>query len=145
MSEETAPEVTGRSERRPLTLDQIARLALPGLGVIMPRISWRYWTLYYAAKQGNWALARFEAHEIRELMGLGTLTRPKYQAHLEEFVRERLAPIEKAIERRDWKAFEAAYQEGTQAANGYHEANDKPFIVWKLPDHPPPGLDLGPL
>ena len=31
-----------------------------------------------------------------------------------------------------------------EAANAYHELRDKPYIRWKLPDAPPPDLDLTP-
>ena len=30
------------------------------------------------------------------------------------------------------------------AGNAYHELKDKPYIIWKLPDTPPPDLDLRP-
>jgi hypothetical protein len=29
-------------------------------------------------------------------------------------------------------------------ANAYHELKEKPYIRWKLPDAPPPDLDLTP-
>jgi hypothetical protein len=31
-----------------------------------------------------------------------------------------------------------------QSANGYHELYNKGFIRWRLPDQPPPDLDLTP-
>ena len=30
------------------------------------------------------------------------------------------------------------------AANAYHELKEKPYIYWKLPDAPPPDMDLRP-
>ena len=32
-----------------------------------------------------------------------------------------------------------------ESANAYHEEYDKGFLRWKLPDSPPPDLDLTPL
>jgi hypothetical protein len=29
-------------------------------------------------------------------------------------------------------------------ANAYHDEYDKPFIRWRIPDHPPPDLDMTP-
>ena len=36
------------------------------------------------------------------------------------------------------------HEAAIEAANAYHELKEKPYIYWKLPDTPPPDLDLRP-
>ena len=134
----------GWSGKRYFTLDDLAVIQ-PGLNRIMPDIGTRYWKLYYAAKEGNWVLADFQLGEIKELMELGMVTRPKYEEDLDTFVRDDLGAIEDGIKAKDWEEFEVAFQQGVRNANDYHKSNDKPYIQWKLPEQPPPDLDLTPL
>lgn len=109
----------------------------------MPEIGQRYWKLYYAAKAGNWALAKFQVGEIEELMDLGAIVRPKYEVELGKFIQDDLGNIKKSIENQDFAAFEEAFQLGTRNSNNYHKLFEKP-IVWKLPSSAPPDLDLTP-
>ena len=73
------------------------------------------------------------------------VTRPKYEEDLDTFVRDDLGAIEDGIKAKDWEKFEVAFQQGVRNANDYHKSNDKPYIQWKLPEQPPPDLDLTPL
>ena len=144
MSTEETTKPAGWSGHKYFTIDDLAVLQ-PGLARIMPEIGQRYWKLYYAAKAGNWTLAQFQLGEIRELMELGMITRPKYEENLEAYIKENLGAIEAGIKAHDWKRVEEAFHQGIRDANDYHKLNDKEFIVWKLPDYPPPDLDLTPL
>ena len=111
----------------------------------MPEIGDRAWKLYYAAQAGNWPLARFQAQEIRGLMDLCGFTRPKYDADLKQFLEKCWTGLEEAIAAEDFTAFETRFRRSVESGNAYHRTYDKPFIVWKLPDNPPPDLDLRPL
>ena len=144
MSTEETTKPVGWSGKTYLSIDDLAVIQ-PGLARIMPEIGQRYWKLYYAAKAGNWVLAEFQLGEIRELMELGMITRPKYQEHLETFVGEDLGTLEAAIKAHDWQKTEEVFHQGVRNANDYHKLNDKEYIVWKLPDYAPPDLDLTPL
>ena len=128
---------------RDMSIDEIATIQ-PGLGRIMPEIGARTWKLYYAAKALNWANALYQWKEAKKLFELGAYTRPKHEASLEEYLRDDWAPLEKAIKAEDWAAFERAFESAVDSANAWHDKKDKPFIRWKLPDHPPPDLDLKP-
>ena len=141
--DKTIKDVAVWSGHREMTLEDIAVIQ-PGLGRIMPEIGARTWKLYYAAKAGNWPLAKFQAKEIRGLMELGTFTRPKYEDNLNQFLDENWKPLEDAVAREDFAAVESAFHKAVEAANAYHELRDKPYIRWKLPDSPPPDLDLTP-
>ena len=40
--------------------------------------------------------------------------------------------------------FKIAFDKAIDSANAWHEEKDKAFIRWKLPEMPPPDLDLTP-
>jgi hypothetical protein len=42
------------------------------------------------------------------------------------------------------RRFRIAFHAAIDMANAYHELKEKPYIRWKLPDTPPPDLDLTP-
>jgi len=128
---------------REMTVEEIGMIQ-PGLARIMPEVGQRTWKLYYAAKEGHWALAKFQWGEIKELMELGAFTRPKHEEALNQFLAEDWPSLSKAIQNEDFPAFEAAFHHAIEQANAYHELKDKPYIRWKLPDSPPPDLDMKP-
>jgi len=128
---------------REVTVEEIGMIQ-PGLARIMPEVGQRTWKLYYAAKEEHWALAKFQWGEIKELMELGAFTRPKHEEALNQFLAEDWPALGKAIQNEDFPAFEAAFHHAIEQANAYHELKDKPYIRWKLPDHPPPDLDMKP-
>ena len=77
-------------------------------------------------------------------MELGAFTRPKHEEALSRFLEKNWKPVQRAIDEKDFHAFEAAFHKAIKAANAYHELKDKPYLVWKLPETPPPDLDLRP-
>jgi hypothetical protein len=129
--------------RRAFTLEDLQRLT-PGLGTIMPEIGLRTWKLHYAAQAQNWPLAQFEVGEIRGLMLRGAFTRPAYEGDLKSFVDDFVSKVAEAVEKKDLASFDAAFTEMVSMANEFHDGVDHGFIVWKLPDYPPPDLDLTP-
>ena len=135
--------IVGRTKHGELTLDQLAELQ-PGLGQLMPLVSERYWTLYYAAKGGNWALADYELRGLKSLWQKMSTTRPKYKGMLEEYAHKILDPLAQHIGSRNLAEFEKTYQAGIDLANQMHVASRHGEIVWKLPPAPPQHLDLGP-
>jgi hypothetical protein len=123
--------------------EDIERIA-PGLGRLMPEVGDRTWKAYYAAQAGNWPLAKFQAKEVRKLLDLCAFTRPKYDADLKQFLDKFWKPLEDAVVAEDFAAFQVHFRRSVDSGNAYHRKYDKPFIVWKLPDQPPPDLDLTP-
>lgn len=136
------PETTAKNPER-LELEQLTAIQ-PGLARLMPEIGNRFWKCAYAARASNWPLAQWQLKEMRKLLRLGEVTRPKYTTDLETYIADDLEPLFAAIESRDLPAFEAAFAEATDSANDYHRRWKKAFIVWKLPETPPPDLDLTP-
>jgi hypothetical protein len=129
--------------QRDISVEEMA-LFQPRLGTVMVEVGQRTWTLYYAAKAGNWKMAKSQWEEIQELMQVGAFQRPKYAEELNKFIAEDWPAIGKAIEDQNFEAFEPAFRKAIEQANAYHDLKYRPFIQWKLPDFPPPGLDLTP-
>lgn len=128
---------------RKLTLDELARNQ-PGMGRLMPEVGARVWKLWYAAEAGNWPLARYELREAVKLLELGAFVRPKYRNTMAAFLADDFEPLDRAVDDRDWAAFQAAFGPMVESANRYHGVYNKAFIRWRLPDAPPPDLDLAP-
>lgn len=126
-----------------LKIEDIAAF-LPGLARLMPEVGARTWKLYYAAKAENWPLARFQLKEARKLLEMCTVTRPKYKKPIDHFIATDVKAMMDAIDASDWPAFDKAFAHAVEEANAYHETYNKGFLVWKVPDQPPPDLDLTP-
>jgi len=132
------------NQRPVFSLEELTRLAAPGLGTLMPEIGTRAWKLYYAGKAGNWTMAQFQYAEIRGLMRTGSITRPQYKDDLTSFMDGIMNPVGEAITAKDFAAFDKAFKDMVTEANDYHDGVGRNYIVWKLPDQPPPDLDLTP-
>lgn len=125
------------------TLDELGPL-MPGMAEIMPLIGARIWKCYYAGRARNRQLAAFQLKEAVNLMEKGAFLRPKYAENMDKFINEEVAAVKKAIDSEDWDAFGTAFAAMVDAANAYHELYDKPYLRWKIPDHPPPDLEMTP-
>ena len=141
--EEKVKAMTFWSGKNSMTIEDMATIQ-PGLARIMPEIGARTWKLYYAAKLENWPMAKFQYTEIIGLFEMGAFMRPKHEAAINQYLAENWKPLEATIEQKDFAAFDRAFQAAIEAANAYHELKEKPYIYWRLPDTPPPDLDLRP-
>ncbi|MEY4948357.1 MAG: hypothetical protein RL698_568 [Pseudomonadota bacterium] len=135
--------ITFWGSKKSMTIEDVV-MVQPGLAQIMPEIGARTWKLFYAAKAQNWPMAKFQYKEIKGLMELGAFMRPKHEDALNQYVAEDWKPLEASIEAKDFAAFEKAFHHAVDQANAYHDLKEKPYIRWKLPDSPPPDLDLTP-
>ena len=115
---------------------------MPGMAEIMPLVGGRIWKCYYAGKAKNRALAAFQLSEAVNLLEKGAILRPKYADDMDVFLNGIVATLRTAIQEEDWDTFESAFDTMIEDANGYHEQYDKGFLRWKMPDEPPPDLDL---
>jgi hypothetical protein len=131
---------TGKSH---LTLEELGHVQ-PGMARVMPEVGARMWKCFYAGKAKNKPLARFQLKEAVNLMEMGVLLRPKYTDNMYKFIEEQVEVVKNAIESEDWDKFEAAFNEMVDCANAYHEVYDKPFLKWKIPEMPPPDMDMTP-
>jgi hypothetical protein len=143
-SEQTPPPAQPAPPARPVfTVEELNRY-VPGMGTLMPEIGTRTWKLYYAAKALNWTMANFQLAEITGLMRTGATTRPQYADDLNSFSAEFLQKLRDGVRAQDFAQFDSAFQEVVSMANEFHEGVGRDYIVWKLPDYPPPDLDMTP-
>jgi len=75
-----------------LELEQLTALQ-PGLARLMPEIGARFWKAFYAAGAANWPLATWQLKELRKLLRLCEVTRPKYTDDIEEWISDDLDPL----------------------------------------------------
>lgn len=129
--------------KKSMTIEDLA-MVQPGLARIMPEIGARTWKLYYAAKAGNWPMAKFQWKETKGLFELGAFMRPKHEEAINKYLEEDWSRLEAPIKNEDFAAFEQAFEHCVDMANAYHELKEKPYLRWKLPSEPPPDLDLTP-
>jgi hypothetical protein len=141
--EEKVKAMTFWSGKNSMSIEDMAAVQ-PGLARIMPEIGARTWKLYYAAKLANWPMAKFQYKEIIGLFEMGAFMRPKHEAAINQYLTENWKPLEETILNKDFARFEEAFTAAIDAANAYHELKEKPYIQWKLPETPPPDLDLRP-
>lgn len=134
-------DVVAKTKHGELTVDEVADL-LPGGAEVMEAFGRRYWVMYYAARGGNWELARYEWRESAKLLHALAKTRPKYAADLAEFEAGAYAKVGAALEAGDFQEFDRAYRAGIDSSDTYHAKWKKPFIRFRLPDRPPDVLDL---
>ncbi len=126
-----------------MTLEQLAEMQ-PGMARLMDEYAHRFWVLYYAAKAGNWALARYMQSEMMKLGKIVPIVRPKYTEGIAEFEAAYMEPLAAAIAAEDWSTFEGAYRRAMDGSDRYHDKFAKPFIRFRLPLTPPPLLELDP-
>ena len=141
--EEKVKAMTFWSGKNSMSIEDMAAVQ-PGLARIMPEIGARTWKLYYAAKLANWPMAKFQYKEIIGLFEMGAFMRPKHEDAINQYLAENWKPLEETILNKDFARFEEAFTAAIDAANAYHELKEKPYIQWKLPETPPPDLDLRP-
>jgi hypothetical protein len=135
---------TAHTKHGDLTLDEIGEMQ-PGMARLMLEVSERFWILYYAAKGGNWELAKHEFSETRKTLRIAGVVRPKYTQSLAEFEGEELATLEASIAAQDWDAFAVAYRDAVDASNELHRLFGYAYIEWQVPDSPPPYLRVTPV
>ena len=110
----------------------------------MPEIGARFWKAFYAAQATNWPLANWQLREMRKLLRLCEVTRPKYTDDIEEWIPDDLDPLMAALDAHDFGLRIGCTTRRSTSANELHRRWQKEWIVWKLPDSPPPDLDLTP-
>jgi hypothetical protein len=113
-------------------LDAI-KAVLPKFAIPMREVGDRFQNMYFAAKGGNWALAAYMSKYMNAAMNPASLTKPAEYPVWKAFYEGAFAPVNKAIQAKDFKAFDTAYSESTKSCNGCHQAMGYGFIqVTKL-------------
>ena len=113
----------------------------PGLGTIMQEIGRRFTAIFYAARAGNWDLAKYQLEELREAQEVGEITRPNRKDALisfeESFLGSEENPqegtLQDAINKKNFVAFNRSFKSAIGGCNGCHQSNGFPYIKYRLP------------
>jgi hypothetical protein len=108
-------------------LDAI-KAAIPKFAVPMREVGDRFQNMYFAAHGGNWALAAYMSKYMNGAMNPAALTKPSEYAVWKGFYEDTFAPVNKAIQAKDLKAFDAAYKAAINDCNGCHAGMGYGFI-----------------
>ena len=107
----------------------------PGIGEYMSSIQMHHAKLWFAGKNGNWALANFEVEEIQE-------TLDNIQKHCADSPEIRPLPmiyppldsIRRSIIQKNVVSFKSSFNLLTNTCNNCHKAANHAFNVIKIPD-----------
>lgn len=119
-------------------------MVVAGVSELMPKVGERMWKCFYAGRARNKALARFQLKEATNLLQKCAFLEPRYADQMENFIEEELDWVREIIEDEEWDRFEETFRQMVSRANVYHHLFDRPFIWWKIPEHPPRDLDVEP-
>ncbi len=114
----------------------------PGLGDMMGAIQMRHAKLWFAGKSRNWDLAAYEISEIKEGFDSAAKFQPDFKGRpvaqmVEEYARQPIKSLEKAVEAKSSAAFVKAFDQLTGACNSCHEAAGFQFISIRKPSASP--------
>jgi len=102
--------------------------AIPKFAVPMREVGDRFQNMYFAAKDGNWALAAYMSKYMNGALNPARLTKPEEYKTWQNFYEGKFAAVEKTIQAKDFKGFEAAYTKVIDDCNSCHKKMEYPFI-----------------
>lgn len=111
---------------------------MPGLGEIMGATQMRHAKLWFAGKNKNWELARYELDEIKEGFEDAKTYYPSFKgipvsALLDKNTLPPLNGLDRSIDGKDGKKFAEAFDRLTAACNRCHQEAGHGYIVIKRP------------
>ena len=118
------------------------KASIPKFAIPMREVGDRFQNMYFAAKDGNWALAAYMSKYMNGAMTPAKLTKPEEYAIWKSFYEGRFSAVDKTIQAKDLPGFEAAYTKVIDDCNSCHKKMDYGFIkVVKLKAPADQGID----
>jgi len=115
-----------------------------GLGEIMLSVQIHHAKLWFAGKNQNWDLAKYELNELKECFEDVVAFYPTHKnvpqplsALVPTIITPSLERVTKSIDTKDAVVFTSAFDGLNNSCNGCHEAANHGFNVIKTPDVPP--------
>lgn len=108
-------------------IDEV-RGALPKFAIPMREVGDRFQNMYFAAKDGNWALAAYMSKYMNGAMNPAIVTKPAEYKVWKGFYDDTFAGVNKAIMAKDFKAFDKAYVAVINDCNNCHQGMGYGFI-----------------
>jgi hypothetical protein len=113
---------------------------VPGVGDMMNSlVQPRHAKLWLAGHEKNWELAVYAYKEMQQALSTVGTVQPKFRnltvpEMIESMTGEAMRDLQGAIDARDPKKFEEAFDSLTDGCNSCHSALNHGFIVIKVPD-----------
>lgn len=121
------PMASAEDQSLQTQVDQI-KASLPKFAIPMREVGDRFQNMYFAAKGGNWALAAYMSKYMDKSMNPAAYTKPEEYKSWRFFVDTTYAPVNKAVQAQDFKAFDADYNQVIKACNACHVSMGYGFI-----------------
>lgn len=123
------------------TVNKLADQA-PGLGEYMSTFQLHMGKLWYAGRASNWELANYELGELAETMQAAeALHAVKHNIHTSSILRSvqntQLPLLRQALEKKNQRRFQAAYEQTLETCNTCHRSVGYGFIHITKPQGPP--------
>jgi hypothetical protein len=116
--------------------------ALPKFAIPMREVGDRFQNMYFAAKGGNWGLAAYMSKYMNKSMNPASVTKPAEYEVWKNFYEQTFAPVNKAINAEDLKAFEKQYMAVIKSCNECHKGMGYGFIqVVKMKESADQGIN----
>ena len=110
----------------------------PGLGDLMTAVQAHHSKLWFAGKENNWELARFEVKELQEI--LDDVVKYEKDRPETKYIGMMDAPLKKvrlAIKSKDSKKFQESYILLTKSCNDCHRVTRFEYNRVQIPDRSP--------
>jgi len=110
---------------------------VPGLGDIMTAVQFRHIKLWFAAKDKNWDLARYELQQINRNLEEAVVLYRGIPVNYVAATTDPIVAIGDAIKAQNVVQFTKGFDELTAACNACHKAIGRDFIVIQTPTAQP--------
>jgi len=127
--------VMGADPETQAQLDAL-KAAIPKFAIPMREVGDRFQNMYFAANKGNWALAAYMSKYMNGAMNPAALTKAAEYKVWKGFYESNFAAVNKAIQAKDLKAFNASYTAVVADCNSCHKAMEYGFIQVVKQDTP---------
>ena len=102
----------------------------------MREVGDRFQNMYFAAKGGNWALAAYMSKYMDKAMNPAKVTKPEEYVSWRKFYDGGFGPVNTAIQAKDMKALDAAFNATITKSNSCHQGMGYDFIQVVKQDKP---------
>ncbi len=117
---------------------QLEQAYRPGLGEFMMGIQIHHAKIWFAGRSQNWALAEFEAGEIKETIeDIRKYCTDRPEIKSLPILYPALDSVNNAIKAKSLKQFETSFRLLTNSCNNCHRSTNHQFNVIKVPETPP--------
>jgi DNA-binding GntR family transcriptional regulator len=119
---------------------------VPSQSHAMADVDYQFSNLWFAGRYANWPLAEFYLNETRSHLNWAVRIRPvrklssgaalDLRPMLQGVESSSLTQLRNAIEKRDAKAFDAAYRQTLTECYACHKLAEKPYLRPQIPESP---------